>query len=218
MTDSTQKITAQNIKEIIPALNDFFVKYPIRNVLMQFKGRYGERFADGTGVASDSHIVTHKVVELRKKNGHASGLYLCDTQEDCVLYSNYCGMDSSLITMNEFDENINPKKISAFLEKQNPNKILHLNDIFKTFGVKDRWGDFNLRFPANGNLILRAMSKGGSDCGKFNREEYKMTNLYFNLEDKFQISDCSTLPYEEVAGFIRNLRSAYQTKHEGGKK
>lgn len=154
-------------------IEDFLDEYSFRNTILAFEGVYSERFADGVPSRSDAHKILHKIVGIGKTEGNTE-LFICDTQEDCRCYGNYCGKDESYITLNLFDKKTNPEtllRVRKDFEAQNSHRfrdsLPSIGTVANGLGLVNAWREIDMEWLYHGIISIEAMKKGGVGHHKY---------------------------------------------------
>ena len=165
-------------------------------VLMNFNGEH-RYWSEGRLVTSDIHRNRHKIIELE------GGLFLADSQEDCVDFGrNYCGEDTSTITLNRFYKDMNPEKIAEFL-KAYEGRVPELKEVEAVFGHPNNFGYLVIDCLDEGILKVRASQEGGVDGRKKKEEVLIKVGGFFAYNE-------STVPHQEARKIIQKLRESYK--------
>jgi len=191
-----------NPERIVKNISRILQEYPKRKVLMEFNGIFVHPFADGVPGVSDSHKITHQIVSLGKGNEEADEIYICDTHETCKCYCAYCGKKDLVITLNRFDENMNPENIRKFLKNISALRAPGIREVEHALGTPDWPGYLDLPCIDNGLLAIKALEQGGTDYMK-EREE----KLEIWVDGKF-IPDCQP-SYKDARTLIRDIEKTY---------
>lgn len=205
--EARREIIKGSSEQIMESLDEAFQEYPRRKVLMKFMGRFVDRWADGTPYISNGHEIIHRIVSLGKDDEKQGELYLCDTQEVCRFWENYCGKNESIITLNRFDDNINPSILANFVGEGSLDYPLAISPVEQKFGRYNRgdfsWATYKLDFIHNNGMLRLEESRQGSK--NYEKEESANLQMFYGRENK-------RIPYDLMKSFIEKLRRTYAVR------
>ncbi|MAH46444.1 hypothetical protein CMI37_11470 [Candidatus Pacearchaeota archaeon] len=197
--DALVREIEEDPKNALENLKRLFAEFPKRDVLLRFEGIFIQPDIDGVPVISNIHRIDHQIIGLKDRERKETGFYLCDTHEYCKAPGTfYCAREDSVITLNRFDEKINPEKLRVF-----GNRTRRIDEVAEIVGSVGRGGYKITPWVDTGILKLQAFEEGGTRYLEERKEEPSVWVCGRLLKDHGR-------KYSEIRDFIEELRQIYE--------